>query len=52
MEDLQSNNKLQEIMSKLAILKSDTQKVISEQELSINKRNIDKKNHRDERRQY
>ena len=28
-------------MSKLAILKSDTQKVISEQELSINKPNID-----------
>ena len=41
MEDLQSNNKLQEIMSKLAIFKSDTQKVISGQELSRNKPNID-----------
>ena len=46
MEDLQSNNKLQEIMSKLAILKSDTQKVISEQELSINKPNIDDKDNK------
>ena len=41
MEDLQSNNKLQGIMSKLAILKSDTQIVISKQELYRNKPNID-----------
>ena len=41
MEDLQSNNKLQGIMNKLAILIRDTQKVISEQELYRNKPNID-----------
>ena len=46
-ENSQSNNKLQEITSILAIsknklqsLKSDTQKVISEQELSRNKLNL------------
>ena len=37
MEDLLSNNKLQETASKLAIFRSDIQKLISEQELCRNK---------------